>query len=129
MLALPTSHKEGEHAEILRAGLRPPGQHRQADQVFRQVHEVPGQPRHHLPTVGPGAGHAAGRAHRALGEEGGLRLWMSEDSTKDNISDPGRGHAKKKGHRCSEEDGGAGVEGGMAAADETVPEEVEEILP
>ena len=64
-----------------------------------------------------------------MGEEGGLRLWLPKDPAKDDLPDPWRGHTEETSHRGAEEERGAGVEGGMAAADETVPEEVEEILP
>jgi len=54
---------------------------------------------------------------------------VSKDPAKNDIPDPWRGHTEETSDRGAEEERGAGVERGMAAEDEKVPEKVEEILP
>ena len=86
--------------------------------------EVPREPGHHLQEVQPGEGHAAGRASRALGQEGGPRVRLSQDQTQIVLSHPGQRLRQEEGHHRGEGQHSSGVEGGVETKDEKIPEKV-----
>ena len=121
-------HQEGQHEEVLWPGLRAAGQHREADQRQRQVAQVQGEPRHDLQEEQSGARHAARRTFGALGEEGGSRVWVSQDQVQVDISHPWQRRGEATRNHRGEGHNRPRVEGGMEAEDEEVPAKIKEIL-